>query len=148
MVRRRKQYATPTGPIAEFFAGIGVGIGVVVGELAIFAFSILMDALSKVSYTLPLTPQTPPIDSYISLITLILFIGGFLQHLFLGLLNSDAFSVGFIIGDVLILILLSPTLWIISPSVVTGMILAFIMVFVGFCIRVLSSSQPNDDFYY
>lgn len=148
MARRRKRYATPTGPIAEFVVGFGIGIGVVAGELVVFAFSILMDALSKVAHTLPASSQTLPIDSYFSLITLILIIGGFVQHFFLGLLNSDSFSLGFIIGDLLLLFLLGPILFTISPSVVTGMILAFITVIVGFCIRVFSNSPPKNDFNF
>lgn len=148
MARRRKQHASPTDPIAEFFAGIGVGVGVVSGELIAFAFSSLMDALSKVAHTLPATTQTFPIDSYFSMITLILIIGGFLQHFLLGLLNSDAFSIGFIIGDLLILFLLGPALFTISPSVVTGMIFAFLTVFIGFCIRILGRSPPKNDYYY
>ena len=148
MARRRKQYSPLTGPIAEFIAGITVGVGVVAGELVVFAFSILMDALSQVARTLPSNSQTPSIDSYFSFITLILIIGGFLQHFFLGLSNSDAFTIGFIIGDVLIVILLGPTLLTISPSVVTGMILALLTVIIGFCIRLFSRSSPKNDFYY
>jgi hypothetical protein len=148
MVRQRRQHNSPTGPIAEFFAGVGIGVGVVAGELVIFAFSTLMDALSKVAHTLPSSAQTPPIETYFSLITLILFLGGFLQHFFLGLLNSDAFSLGFIIGDLVMLFLLGSLLWTISPSIVTGMILAFLTVFVGFCTRIFRSRPPSNDFYY
>jgi len=148
MARRRTQNRIPAGPVGEFIAGFIIGMGVVSGELVVFAFSILMDALSTVAHSLPTTSQSFPIDSYFSLITLILIVGGFLQHFFLSILNSEAFSVGFIIGDLLIIVLLGPVLFTISPSIATGMITAIIIVFVGFCLRIFNRAPPKDDYYY
>ena len=148
MARRRTQNHIPAGPVGEFIGGFIVGSTVVSGELVIFAFSILMDALSKVAHSLPTTSQSFPIDSYFSLITLILIIGGFLQHFLLSIVKSEAFSVGFIVGDLLLIILLGPVVFTISPPIVTGMITAILIVFIGFCLRIFNRPQLKDDFFY
>jgi len=148
MVRRRRRYNRqsnrPTGPIAEFIEGLTVGVAIVGFELLLFVFT----EFNKVAQTI--IPQSSFSSSYLSFTTLLLSGAGFLHYFLLGLFDSEAASVGFLFGDVLTLILLSPILWHISPSIVIGLVIGFFIVLCCLFFRIsLKGNRPRDnDWYY
>ena len=152
MARRRRryyrQYNRPTGPIAEFGEGVGLGAGVVLIELLIFAYSEFYNSLFKVNQIL--SPPLSSLSSYFSFTMLLLSGCGILHYFLLGLIDSEAVSVGFLFGDFVTLVLLGRILWYLSPSIVIGMVCALLIVICGFFLRLFmkSSNPPQYDEWY
>jgi hypothetical protein len=139
MARRRRQEDRPTGPFAEFVAGLGAGAGVIGVEMVLFVFIKLQEAFT--SATEAIAPPSFPLASYFSFITLVLFFTGIVEYFIIGSIDSSAFSIGFLIGDTMMLFFTASILWTLSPSIVTGMIIALVTVLVGLFIKSLKGSN-------
>jgi hypothetical protein len=122
-------------PLATFKAGFGTGVGILAIELCIFLFDILSKAFKNAFAALPstTTTYTPSVDfsMYITL-----FVGlSILQNLIIGILTPEEFVWGFLLGDGLILCVAGYALWPVVPSVVIGMLFAFLIVLGCYLVR-------------
>ncbi len=115
------------GLVAQFIAGLIAGILVLVGELEVFAASLIAYAFSKAMQTLP----TTTFSIYIFLFIIV----DIMQNFLVGFASPTAFAIGFLFGDLLLLLFIAVPLWAIVPSIVIGMIGALITVVAGLIFR-------------
>jgi hypothetical protein len=126
--------------IGAFIAGLIVGTYVFANEMALFIENLVMDALF---HTLPQSAASTSIfESYTTAIAMLTFVG-IVQGILIGIFFIEAFSFGYIFGDFFLVILVGGILWDIAPSVVIGMIVAGITVFIGLYIRLLIKNRRN-----
>jgi hypothetical protein len=124
--------------IQEFRNGFGAGVGVLVGEIFLFAVAQIITAVNS-------APQTGSPSSSIPFATsMLVFIPilNFIQTIAVGYKGSGEFVAGFIIGDLLCLISaggISATI----PSAVVGMATAIIGVFIGIAFRSMGGQQDT-----
>lgn len=110
--------------IKKFLAGFSAGVSVIVVELLIFAFSEFVAAFGK-------TMGTPTPSAMILAFVAI----NFAQNLIVGFLSPVEFAIGFLAGDLLMLVIVGPPMYSESPTVVLGMIIAFLTVAIALGIR-------------
>ena len=153
MARRRRQYHRPSNipksPIGGFIIGFIAGAGAVSAELLLFVFNGFYDALIQVEQSI--NPPSSSLSSYFSFTMVLLALCGILHYFLLGLIDSESVSMGFLAGDLVVLVLLAQILWHISPSIVIGMIFALFIVICGFFLRSFARGDKPpqyDEWYY
>ena len=136
------------GYLKDFGAGIGVGAAAFGAEFYIFVLAKVINAFSEATQTLPSNSMSESIFPLFSFSTLILGLMGLGESFFLGLLNSKAFTIGFLIGDGIMIFIFANALLEIAPSVLTGMIIALIIVLIGFFYKLFKDDSQNDQWTY
>ena len=127
------------GIIAPFFTGLIAGVSVLAIELTFFVGNILMDALKP----LATSPQSEQIlTTYSTTITLFI-ISGVLINIIIGYYAPATFSLGYITGDFLMIASLATALMQIAPSVLTGMVIAFVAILLGLFLKIILKNKEN-----
>lgn len=119
--------------IKKFLAGFGAGIGVILIELLLFAYSEFAAAFGKAMQT-----STP------SSMILVFVAINFMQNLIVGFLSSVEFAIGFLVGDLLMLVTVGPPMYSVSPAIVLGMIIAFLTVAIALGIRLAYGREQRN----
>ena len=114
-------------------AGFGDGIDLIGGELLSFTFPVIVYILSPAGRAMEALGGTVTIA--LSAFALIVLMIQVIQNLFIGLFAPDDFSLGFLLGDLVVIIFAIVVLWPVMPNAVIGMALAFVMVFVGIIVK-------------
>jgi hypothetical protein len=112
-------------------AGIVDGVDLIGGELLSFAFSIIAYVISPAGRA----AATGAVTINLSLFAIVVLIFQIWQNFLIGLYAPDDFSLGFLIGDLVVLIFAAIVLWPIMPNAVIGMLIAFVMVYIGIIIK-------------
>lgn len=103
--------------IDNFWAGLGVGLGLVGVESLVYALSIALSSIGNSSATLIFA---------LLLIT---------ETLIIGFVSPKEFAVGFLVGDFVILILAGTVIYATMPSVIWSMVFAFVVVLLALIFR-------------
>ncbi len=128
-----------------FAAGFVAGAGVFGAE---FSFFIISEVFYKTTEVLPSNHASDSIISFFSIATLVISLVGLVTNFLLGLLNSETFTIGFLIGDGFMTVILADAMLDVAPSVLSGMIIAFIIVLIGFLLRLFKNTPQNSQWNY
>lgn len=101
----------------KFREGFVAGVYVLLVELLIFAFTLVFTALGESS------------------IPLLLVVIEFIKCLIIGFVASKEYAIGFLAGDLSMLVAAGLVMYAVLPTVVGGMIIAFLIVLVALIIR-------------
>jgi len=130
--------------VALFIAGFVIGAGVFAGELLIYVGDKIMDVFKSV-FT---SPQTTQVFTTYSTSIEMLIIGGFIINIAIGCFAPISFSSGYLLGDLVMIALLASALQQIAPSVLTGMIIAFLAVFLGLILKMVLGRRGDQSRQY
>ena len=125
--------------IGLFIAGIVTGTGVLAVELIIFVGDTIMAALK----ILPESSSASSILSTYSSTILFFTVGGAIINILIGYFTPMTFSFGYLVGDFLMIAVLATALLQIAPSVLIGMILAFVAVFIGLILKIVIGEKGS-----
>jgi hypothetical protein len=126
----------------KFVAGFASGAGILTTELTIFFGDLIFNAVTK---ALPSTPSTDSVTSIYTSSILAIVIIGLVINIFIGYCFSTTFALGYIAGDIFVLILFAKYLWSIAPAVVTSMVIVPLFVLLG---MYLKGKYAPDNYQY
>jgi hypothetical protein len=127
--------------IIAFTVGFVIGAYVLANEMVFLGGNMITYAFF---HALPATLETNPILSSYTTGVEILTIVGIIQGILIGIFLIESFSMGYIFGDVFLMVFLGKPLWVIAPSVIIGMVVAVIAVLIGVYIRVLLKNRRHN----
>jgi hypothetical protein len=116
--------------IELFAGGVIAGMLLIGAEVAFFAYSTVVGALTQTGQSVAVAAGTAPLA--LPLIALIVLIIEVAHNFLIGFFFPEEVSFGFMMGDLIVLVLLGPSLWQVMPLAVLGLVIALFTVLVGF----------------
>jgi hypothetical protein len=116
--------------IELFFGGVIAGMLLIGAEVAFFAYRTVVGAFTQTGQSIVAAGASPL--TAMPIIVLLVLIVQVVQNFLIGLFFPEEVSFGFMMGDLIILVLLGSALWQSMPLAVLGIVIALFMVLVGF----------------
>jgi hypothetical protein len=126
-------------PVNAFIGGLVAGVAVLTVELTIFAGNIIMDALKP----LATSPQSAQILVEYSTIIMLFTVVGVIINILVGYYGPVSFSLGYLLGDFLMIAFLATALSQIAPTVLIGMVIAFFGVLLGLFLKIVLKNREQ-----
>jgi hypothetical protein len=128
--------------IELFFGGVIAGMLLIGAEVASFAYSVVIGALTQPGQYITAAAGTTALA--MPAFALLVLVIEAAHNLLIGLLFPEEFSIGFVFGNLVILLIIGFTLWSAMPSAVFGMVIAFVMTFAGFIIKSAEGNRRSN----
>lgn len=119
--------------ISEGLAGFIAGVSVLGVELYAFVGSFIFAALSQATQQIASISGTAPLS--IPSFGILFIIIDIIENFAVGLASPEAFTFGFIAGDLIMIFLVGSAILSISPSIIIGMIIALVSALAGLFLK-------------